>query len=154
MEKSDSAEENFSFSSTPTLEDIRKLQSKFCNDREWEKFHTPRNLLLALVGEVGEVSELFQWKGECKEGLPDWTPQEKVHLGEELSDVLIYLIRLADKCNVDLPTAVLRKLGLNEKKYPVEKALGSSKKYTEYVNGHGDCNGSSNHASSSNSSSH
>jgi len=117
------------------------MQGKFCTDRKWEQFHTPRNLLLALVGEVGEVSELFQWKGEdCRDGLPDWSEEEKTHLGEELSDVLIYLVRLADKCKVDLPTAVLRKLAINNDKYPVEKARGSSKKYTAYVNGNGDLN--------------
>lgn len=145
MENGDTPQE-FQFSSNPTLEDIRRMQSKFSSDRHWDKYHTPRNLLLALVGEVGEVAELFQWKGECKEGLPDWTTQEKVHLGEELSDVLIYLVRLADKCNVDLPTAVVRKLALNALKYPVDKVIGSNKKYTEY----GDYSASSSPSSDAN----
>ena len=142
MAASDEKQE-FKFSSNPSLEELRRMHSKFSSDRQWDEFHTPRNLLLALVGEVGEVAELFQWKGECKEGLPDWTAQDKVHLGEELSDVLIYLIRLSEKCNIDLPSVVVRKMGLNALKYPVEKALGSSKKYTEYINGNGDCNGHS-----------
>ena len=63
-----------------------------------------------------------------------WSDREKEHLGEELSDVLIYLVRLADQCHVDLPTAVLRKFELNRKKYPADKVHGSSRKYTEYHN--------------------
>ena len=63
------------------------------------------------------------------EGLPGWSPQDREHLGQELSDVLIYLVRLAEQCHVDLPEAVLRKLSLNAKKYPVHSSLGSSKKY-------------------------
>jgi dCTP diphosphatase len=73
-----------------------------------------------------------QWKGEVEDGLPDFSDEERVHVAEELSDVLIYLIRLADKCHVDLPKAAIRKMELNAKKYPAEKVRGSSKKYTEY----------------------
>lgn len=62
-----------------------------------------------------------------------WTDEERVHVGEELSDVLIYLIELAERCHVDLPSAVLRKFELNAKKYPVNKVYGSSRKYTEYT---------------------
>ena len=62
----------------------------------------------------------------------DWTDRDKEHLGEELSDVLFYLVRLADKCQVDLPTAVMKKFELNAKKYPATLVHGSNKKYTEY----------------------
>ncbi|KAK2908812.1 hypothetical protein Q8A67_004649 [Cirrhinus molitorella] len=105
--------ERFAFTSEPTLEDIRRMQAEFTDERNWNQFHKPRNLLLALVGEVGEVSELFQWRGEVAEGLPDWTESEREHLAQELSDVLIYLVELAEKCHVDLPQAVLRKMALN-----------------------------------------
>lgn len=96
------------------------------------------------MGEVGEICEILQWKGEVSPGVPELTEEEKVHLGEELSDVLIYLVRLAgmskqwervsflDRCDIDLPSAAIRKFGMNEKKYPAEKVRGSSKKYTEY----------------------
>lgn len=80
------------------------------------------------VGEVGELSEIFQWKGEVPRGLPDWKDEEKEHLGEELSDVLLYLVRLSDICGVDLGKAALRKLELNAIKYPVKLCKGSSKK--------------------------
>ncbi|KAL6342465.1 hypothetical protein AAG906_011155 [Vitis piasezkii] len=114
-----------------TLEVLRKKMADFARERDWEKFHSPRNLLLALVGEVGELSEIFQWKGEVPKGLPDWKEEEKLHLGEELSDVLLYLVRLSDICGVDLGKAALRKLELNAKKYPVKLCKGSSKKHTQ-----------------------
>jgi len=121
-----------SFSSHPNLEEIRVLLEKFSAERDWNKYHQPRNLLLALVGEVGELAELFQWRGEVKEGLPDWSENEKEHLSQELSDVLLYLVRLSDKCHIDLPAAVLKKISMNAEKYPVSKVHGSNKKYTEY----------------------
>lgn len=123
---------NFEFSKEPSLEKIRQMQSEFAKERDWDQFHQPRNLLLAMVGEVGEVAELFQWKGEVREGLPDWSPKEKHHLAQELSDVLVYLVRLAEKCHVDLPKEAVAKIALNSKKYPAHLVKGSSKKYTEY----------------------
>lgn len=124
--------ERFTFSPEPSFEDVRRLQAQFTDERDWNQFHQPRNLLLAMVGEVGEVAELFQWRGEVAEGLPDWTEAEREHLAHELSDVLIYLVELAEKCRVDLPQAVLRKMALNRLKYPANKVHGSAKKYTEY----------------------
>lgn len=79
------------------------------------------------VGEVGELSEIFQWKGEVPKGLPDWKEEEKEHLGEELSDVLLYLVRLSDICGVDLGKAALRKVELNAIKYPVKLCKGTSR---------------------------
>lgn len=122
----------FNFSPEPTMEDIRQMQAEFTEERDWNKFHQPRNLLMAMVGEVGEVAELFQWRGEVAEGLPDWTEAERENLAHELSDVLIYLVELAEKCRVDLPQAVLKKMALNKLKYPASKVHGSAKKYTEY----------------------
>ncbi|GFY56281.1 dCTP pyrophosphatase 1 [Trichonephila inaurata madagascariensis] len=120
------------FSSSPNLEDIREIQSNFAKQRNWEQYHQPRNLLFALVGEVGELAELFQWRGEVKEGLPDWTEEDKEHLSQELSDVLLYLIRLSEKCHIDLPAAVLKKISMNAEKYPVLEVWGSDKKYIKY----------------------
>ncbi|KAF3323721.1 dCTP pyrophosphatase 1 [Carex littledalei] len=115
-----------------TLEDLRKKMAEFARERDWEQFHSPRNLLLALVGEIGELSEVFQWKGEVPKGLPGWDEGEKVHLGEELADVLLYLVRLSDMCGIDLGQAALRKMGLNAIKYPVHQCKGSSNKHTHY----------------------
>ncbi|KAI3751288.1 hypothetical protein L2E82_22338 [Cichorium intybus] len=101
-----------------SLRDLSKKLQDFAKARDWEKYHTPRNLLLAMVGEVGELSEIFQWKGEVEKGLENWEESEKEHLGEELSDVLLYLIRLADICGIDLGHAALDKIHKNAIKYP------------------------------------
>ncbi|KAK3004667.1 hypothetical protein RJ639_018284 [Escallonia herrerae] len=112
-----------------TLDLLKMKMADFAKERDWDRFHSPRNLLLALVGEVGELSEIFQWRGEVPRGLPGWKEEEKQHLGEELSDVLLYLVRLSDICGIDLGKAALRKVGLNALKYPVGvcKAYSSSK---------------------------
>ncbi|XP_030472735.1 uncharacterized protein LOC115690517 [Syzygium oleosum] len=114
---------------TVTIHLLKQKMAEFAEERDWDHFHSPRNLLLALVGEIGELSEIFQWKGEVPKGLPDWEEEEKVHLGEELSDVLLYLVRLSDICGIDLGRAALRKVELNALKYPVSLSkLASSKK--------------------------
>ncbi|KAH0975765.1 hypothetical protein GBA52_017664 [Prunus armeniaca] len=99
---------------------------EFAQVRGWDQYHSPRNLLLALVGEVGELSEIFQWKGEVARGLPNWTCDEKEHLEEELSDVLLYLIQLADVCGLDLGQAALSKIVKNARKYPVTNQTPNS----------------------------
>eukprot|EP00302_Diacronema_sp_CCMP2436_P022235 CAMPEP_0179925202 /NCGR_PEP_ID=MMETSP0983-20121128/7127_1 /TAXON_ID=483367 /ORGANISM="non described non described, Strain CCMP 2436" /LENGTH=263 /DNA_ID=CAMNT_0021828761 /DNA_START=159 /DNA_END=951 /DNA_ORIENTATION=+ len=120
------------FSPHATLEAIRARQAAFSAERDWAQFHTPRNLVLALVGEVGELAEIFQWKGEVQPKLPGWSAAEREHLGEELSDVLLYLVRLSDVCGVDLPAACEAKLAKNARKYPADLCRGSARKYTEY----------------------
>ncbi|XP_010514099.1 PREDICTED: dCTP pyrophosphatase 1-like [Camelina sativa] len=118
MKKGEGGEEN---KDEVSLQTLSKKMDDFAKARDWEKYHSPRNLLLAMVGEVGELSEIFQWKGEVAIGCPDWKEEEKVHLGEELSDVLLYLVRLSDACGVDLGKAALRKIELNAIKYPALK---------------------------------
>lgn len=121
------------FDASVRVEDLRSAMALFVSERGWLKFHTPRNLVLALVGEVGELAELFQWRGEVAPGLPEWSSADRTHLGEELADCLLYLVRLSDRCGVDLPAAALRKMELNRAKYPVERCFGSSAKYTAYT---------------------
>eukprot|EP00467_Chlorarachnion_reptans_P017000 CAMPEP_0114522442 /NCGR_PEP_ID=MMETSP0109-20121206/20740_1 /TAXON_ID=29199 /ORGANISM="Chlorarachnion reptans, Strain CCCM449" /LENGTH=181 /DNA_ID=CAMNT_0001703651 /DNA_START=74 /DNA_END=620 /DNA_ORIENTATION=+ len=118
-----------------SLEYLRDEVRAFAQERDWDQFHTPRNLLLAMVGEVGELAEIFQWKGEVDPGVPKFSDKEREHLGEEISDVLIYLIRLADRCQIDMATAALKKLKKNAAKYPADKARGKSDKYTSYNDG-------------------
>ncbi|KAK0607872.1 hypothetical protein LWI29_021763 [Acer saccharum] len=101
-----------------SLKDLSRILEDFAKARDWEKHHSPRNLLLAMVGEVGELSEIFQWRGEVEKGLPNWEEADKEHLGEELSDVLLYLIRLADICEIDLADAATKKIVKNAIKYP------------------------------------
>ena len=121
-------------SSLVTLTEVRDRARAFAQERNWDQYHSPRNLALALVGEVGELCECMQWKKDegAQEGLVGWSEDEKAHLGEELADVLIYLVRLSDKCGIDLDEAVRKKFGKNARKYPAKLVFGSSKKYTEY----------------------
>ncbi|CAG0892249.1 unnamed protein product [Darwinula stevensoni] len=128
----ESKKQGFTFSATPTLEDIRESMCRFRDERNWGQYHTPRNVLLALVGEVGELAELFQWRGEVKEGLVDFSARDKERVGEEMSDILIYLVMLADRCRIDLPKAITEKMNLNALKYPRDKVKGDSRKYNEY----------------------
>ncbi|ESR53918.1 RS21-C6 protein [Citrus sinensis] len=102
-----------------SLQELRDRLAEFAEVRGWKQYHSPRNLLLALVGEVGELSEIFQWRGEVARGLPNWSSDDKEHLEEELSDVLLYLIQLADVCGLDLGQAALAKIVKNARKYPV-----------------------------------
>lgn len=85
---------------------VRARASAFCKDREWHNFHTPVNLALALSGECGEISEIFQWKGPLENGIDNFTAAEKEHIGEEIADVMIYSTRLCDLCGIDLAYSV------------------------------------------------
>ena len=121
-----------SFSSCE-VDELRQRMATFCAEREWGRFHTPRNLLLALVGEVGELAELFQWRGEPgADAAASWSAADRVALEHELADVQLYLVRLADVCAVDLPAACRAKMARNAVKYPADRAKGKSDKYTFY----------------------
>ncbi|KAL4425406.1 hypothetical protein ABPG75_009422 [Micractinium tetrahymenae] len=116
-----------------SLQQLRAALQRFADERNWHQYHTPRNLLLALTGEVGELAEIFQWRGDgaCGCGLPGFSEADRQHVAEELSDVLLYLVRLADTCGIDLGAAALEKMEKNAKKYPVHLAHGSAAKYTQ-----------------------
>ena len=90
--------------SLPSFQAVRQRAAKFVSDRDWQQYHTPTNVCLALTGECGEVSEIFQWKGALDNGVDDdkFTSKEVIHIGEEVSDVFIYSTRLCDLCNIDL----------------------------------------------------
>ncbi|RLM74814.1 dCTP pyrophosphatase 1-like [Panicum miliaceum] len=107
------------------LKELSRKLNDFAKERDWEQYHSPRNLLLAMIAEVGELSELFMWKGEVRKGLADWDEAEKEHLGEELADVLLYLVRLSDICGVDLGDAATRKIVKNAVKYPAPSKEGA-----------------------------
>eukprot|EP00933_Yihiella_yeosuensis_P022295 TRINITY_DN17542_c0_g1_i1.p1 TRINITY_DN17542_c0_g1~~TRINITY_DN17542_c0_g1_i1.p1 ORF type:complete len:228 (-),score=31.56 TRINITY_DN17542_c0_g1_i1:59-742(-) len=132
---SEGTHQKFRFTASVTMEQLRYELADFALERDWDQFHSPRNLALALVGEVGELCEIFQWKGEVPEGLPGWSEKDRKHLGQEMSDVLLYLLRMAHKCHVDLPCAAMDKLAVNRAKYPAKLVRGSSRKYSEYVIG-------------------
>jgi NTP pyrophosphatase (non-canonical NTP hydrolase) len=99
---------------------IKKIQ-KFNKERDWEKFHTPENLAKSIAIEAGELLECYQWDDVAMQGEVD----------EELADIIIYSILMAESLNVDIEDIILKKLAKNIKKYPVSKAKGSNKKYDQ-----------------------
>ena len=105
---------------------------QFAAAREWDQFHKPKNLVIALAAEMGELLEHFQWLNDdqIEKSKNDKTKREQI--SDEFADVFSYLIRLADKMEIDIEAAFRDKLAKNELKYPVEKSKGSAKKYTEY----------------------
>ncbi|EME30325.1 protoporphyrinogen oxidase [Galdieria sulphuraria] len=103
------------------LDFVRETSRQFVESRGWESYNTPRNVLLAMVGEVGELAECFQWKGEVSVGLSEFSADERKHISEEVADVFIYLTRLSEICGIHLEDAVIRKLEKNEEKYATDK---------------------------------
>jgi dCTP diphosphatase len=115
------------------LSDIDKLIKKlrdFAEERDWGQFHSPKNLSMALIVESAELLEQFQWLTEEQSSALDQKQLDRVE--EEIADVFLYLLRLADVLGLDMISAAEKKLIKNAKKYPVEKVKGSSKKYDEY----------------------
>ena len=113
-----------------SLEHIKTRLRDFAAERDWDQFHSPKNLAMALIVEAAELVEHFQW---LKEEESAELPLDKLaEIELEMADIQIYLMRLADKLNVDLVKAVASKIELNDKKYPADKTRGSSKKYSEY----------------------
>ena len=111
------------------LENLREQLRDFAAARDWDQFHSPKNLAMALAGESGELLETFQWLTEEQSRRP--TPEILAAASEEIADVLLYLVRLSDKLGIDPVAAANRKIVANAAKYPADKARGSSKKYTE-----------------------
>jgi len=111
------------------LDDLRDALRRFARERDWDQFHSPKNLASALVVEAAELLECFQWlTEEQSRALSD---DDKRKVTEELADVFLYLIRLADKLDADLLEGARDKIAKNAEKYPVEKARGNAKKYTD-----------------------
>ena len=112
------------------LENIRDKIREFTKERDWDQFHSPKNLSMALIGEAGELIEHFQWLTEEQSSQLSGEKLNKV--SEEIADIQIYLIRLADKLNIDIEKAVEEKIELNKLKYPPDKTRGSAEKYDAY----------------------
>jgi NTP pyrophosphatase (non-canonical NTP hydrolase) len=112
------------------LEQLSRRLRRFAQERDWEQFHSPKNLSMALIGECGELVEHFQWLTE--EQSYALAPDKFAEVELEMADIQIYLLRLAERLGVDLLAAVERKIAINEHKYPADRVRGSAKKYTEY----------------------
>ena len=112
------------------LEELRIRIADFARERDWDQFHSPKNLSMALIVEAAELLEHFQW---LKQSESFELPKDKLQaVEEELADILVYLVRIADQLGIDLISATNRKIKSNEAKYPADLVRGSSRKYTEY----------------------
>ena len=111
-----------------SLDELRAKVNAFVRERDWDQFHSPKNLVMALTGEIGELNEIFQWVSETDSWQVAQSPETAQHVREELADVLMYLVRLSSVLGVDLNAAVVDKLAKNALKYPADQVRGSSKK--------------------------
>ncbi|MDH5229709.1 MAG: nucleotide pyrophosphohydrolase [Gammaproteobacteria bacterium] len=113
-----------------SIEDLQHRLKLFAEERDWEQFHSPKNIVMALIVEAAELVEHFQWlKEEESEKLSGDKLQQVKY---EMADILVYLLRLSERLDIDLLAAVEEKMVVNAKKYPVDKVKGSAKKYNEY----------------------
>ena len=112
------------------LDQLRAIVRQFVEERDWDQFHTPKNLASALSVEAAELLEHFQW---LRDGRPEELGEARLReVRHEMADVLVYLVRLADKLDVDLAAAVDEKMVINRAKYPAELVRGDARKYDEY----------------------
>ena len=118
-------------SDTP-IQVLRARVARFASERDWDQFHSPKNLAMALAVEVGELLELFQWKSEAESRTVPQDPGASKAVAEELADVAIVLLNLCNRLDTDLTRAVVAKLDLNAAKYPVDRAKGKALKYTDF----------------------
>lgn len=113
-----------------SLDDLNAQLLAFARERDWEQFHSPKNLSMALAGEAGELLEHFQWLSEAQSAAISGDKKEAVAL--ELADILIYLVRLSERLDIDLVDAAYRKLEINQSRYPSERVRGDARRADEY----------------------
>jgi len=111
------------------IPEIQKKLANFAQERNWEQFHSPKNLTMALAAETAELLEIFQWLTEEESKNLINNENEIASVKEEIADVFIYLARLATTLDIDIERAVIEKIAVNEKKYPVELSKGNATKY-------------------------
>jgi NTP pyrophosphatase (non-canonical NTP hydrolase) len=117
--------------SATTLSQLKQRVLAFARERDWEQFHTPKNLSMALAAEAGELMEHFLWASPAESRAIARDPAKGARIAEELADVVIYALEFANATDLDLAAAIEAKIAANARKYPVEKARGRSAKYTE-----------------------
>jgi NTP pyrophosphatase (non-canonical NTP hydrolase) len=113
-----------------TWENLKILLRNFADERDWNQFHSPKNLAMALIVEAGELVEIFQWM--TQEQSKNLSDSDKENVADEIGDILIFLTRFADIIGIDPLDAAFKKIKKNQKKYPKEIVKGKSRKYSEY----------------------
>jgi dCTP diphosphatase len=113
------------------LDEVASQIQRFSDDRDWEQFHTLKNLTMAISSEVGELAEITQWMIDAEVTTLPATPAGRLRVEEEVADIAIYLLRICQLAGINLTVAIERKIALNELNYPLESSKGSSAKYTE-----------------------
>ena len=123
--------------SKTTIKELKSAIARFIKDRDWEKYHSPKNLSMSIAIESAELMEMFQWLGieESQKILKNKKKRQEVQ--DELADIAVYLIDFCNLFDIDLSTAILKKMQKNAKKYPVKLAKGRADKYTHYERGRG-----------------
>lgn len=111
-----------------SINELQLILKQFAQVRDWEQFHTVRNLILALVGEVGELAETVQWLGDIEESYFENNPEKLQAISEEIADIFIYLLRIADVIGIDIEKVAKEKIASNEARYSVEKSKGNANK--------------------------
>ena len=117
--------------SATTISDLKARVLAFVRERDWEQFHTPKNLSMALAAETGELMEHFLWASPEQSRAIANEPAKRAKIADELADVVIYAIEFANMTGLDISAAIEAKMAANAKKYPIEKSRGRSDKYTE-----------------------
>ncbi len=113
-----------------SLDDLNRRLKQFAVERDWESFHNPKNLVMALAGECGELLEHFQWLSAEQSAALERDKKDAVAL--EMADILIYLIRCAERLDIDLIAAAYRKMAINDARYPAQKVRGDARRAEEY----------------------
>lgn len=111
---------------------VRKILQDFADDRDWNKFHTPKNISMAIAGEVGELVEIFQWLTEDESKNVKFEKHTKEKVSHEIADIFLYIVRLSALLDININEAIHNKIHINNHKYPKDLVKGSAKKYTEY----------------------
>ena len=114
-----------------TLEELKEKVKEFCEKRDWDQFHNPKELAIGISTEANELLQIFRFKSE-EDMKKVMSSEKKIEVEEELADVLYFVLRFAQMNNIDLSSAVSNKIKKNNEKYPVEKVKGCNKKYNEY----------------------
>lgn len=114
-----------------TIEQLKNKVEEFCEKRDWDQFHNPKELAIGISTEANELLQIFRFKSE-EDMKKIMSSDKKIEVEEELADVLYFVLRFAQMNNIDLSSAVSNKIKKNNNKYPVEKAKGCNKKYNEY----------------------